>query len=53
MPDETRKLKNIIGLSLETLRTVLIEEGVSIGMDNKNKRLLFFNTDTYLQKWKV
>lgn len=44
--------KSMISLSLETLRKILIEEGVSIGMDGKNKQLLFFDTDTYLEAGK-
>ena len=46
MTDET---KSGIALALEVLRRVLIDEGVSMGMDNKNKELIFFDTDHYLK----
>ncbi len=49
MKEET---KSIISLSLELLRKTLIDEGVSMGMDGKNKQLIFFNTDTYLETGK-
>ena len=47
-----QETKNIIGFNLELLRTTLVEGGVSMGMDNKNKKLLFFDTDIYLESGK-
>lgn len=46
MKEET---KSVISLSLELLRKTLIDEGVSMGMDGKNKQLIFFDTNTYLE----
>lgn len=49
MKEET---KNIIGLSLDLLRKTLIDEGVSMGMNGKDKKLIFFDTDVYLKDGK-
>ena len=46
MTDET---KSMITLALEVLRKALIDGGVSIGMDNKKKELIFFDTEHYFE----
>lgn len=45
MKDET---KGPIHIALDILRECLVSEGVSMGMDPKNKKLIFFDTDVYL-----
>ena len=44
MNDET---KQQIGVTLELLRQILIDNGVSMGLDSDNKAILFFSTDVY------
>jgi len=39
--------KNQIELTLEILKQVLIDNGVSIGLDPDNKAIMFFMTDVY------
>lgn len=50
MKEET---KESITISLELLRVALTKGGVSIAIDNKNKALMFFDTDTYLRASKM
>jgi len=50
MEEET---KESIKITMELLRVALIKGGVSIAIDNKNKALMFFDTDTYLKSRKM
>ena len=50
MEEET---KESIKITRELLRVALTKGGVSIAIDNKNKALMFFDTDTYLQSKKM
>lgn len=50
MTDDT---KEGITMILELLKSTLLSEGVSMGMDNRNRKLLFFDTDKYLETGKM
>lgn len=41
--------KNQIMLTLETLRQINVENGVSMGFDSSSKSLMFFDTTEYLK----
>ncbi len=45
MKDE---IKGPIHIALDVLRKCLVDGNVSMGMDPKNKKLIFFDTDVYL-----
>ena len=46
------KTKQEIMVILELLRSCLIKNGVSMGLEFSNKEILFFDTDTYLSEKK-
>ena len=50
MNEET---KQQIGLTLELLRQILVDNSVSIGLDPDNKAILFFSTDVYCDTGKL
>ena len=50
MNDETKKE---IQLALSLLRNTLIKNGVSMGLEFKNKEIMFFDTKTYLNARKL
>jgi len=50
MNDETKKQ---ISLMLMILKEILIDNGVSIGLDLDNKAILFFSTDVYCDTCKI
>jgi len=41
------EIKNQIELTLEILKQVLIDNGVSMGLDPDNKAIMFFMTEAY------
>ena len=49
MNEET---KHQIGLTLELLRQILVDNSVSIGLDPDNQAILFFDTKAYCKSGK-
>ena len=47
-----KETKNQIGLTLEILRQILINNGVSTGLDPDNQAILFFDTKAYCKSGK-